>query len=347
MLHLILSFLVGMVLSSGLHIYLNKVKVLNNTFLQSTIAVTISSIISISFLTLFFWNNTDFVGNLSSSQYLIPLACSLLILLAASFADIIAVLITTALVSAFTVYYTGISINFYPDMASWINTLLTILSLCIFSCGFYCISGITPFPQSQVIIPALGLVILTIIEVAPSIIGISSAALIGVMSVSYFNGLISHNSAPVLGYIIGWLGLVSYPEYLLPCFIIFSMGYLMEFGISVLRKLTTLEKYRKLPYNSTLYQLLDESNSSPAVLRIIWSNGAMLLLLGIFQINSDNCFSLPALAALFCTWQQYRTIHWQQPTLTWKETNKEMITSIKTTFNNLFNKSDNDRKDDK
>ncbi len=347
----VISFVIGMILSIGFHFYFAKQKHLEEYFLSSIIAITLSAVISISAVAIFFWNSDDFVYDLSITQYLLPLGASLLILVGVLLGSVPYLLISTAIACLFSVYYTGITINFSSELPSWLNMFMTSVCLWLFSGGFYCISGLSPFPQSQGITPALGIIILAFLGMAPFVLGISAAALLGVLIVAYarsFSQPINQDCAIILGYIIGWLGLISCAEYLLPCFIIFMMYYLSEASVALFRKIMPLEKYKNIPYNTTLYQAYIEKAPEQNISSVIWLTSLLLILLGVIQINGDNAFSLPVFAYLFCAWQQYRTIHWQTPKQTLKETNQEVINSIKATFASLFQKNDdNQQKDDK
>lgn len=345
-----MSFVVGMLMSALFHVWFQYSDFLRENFLSSSFAVAGASIISIVALTMFFWVDDDLVGDISLGQYLLSLGCGLLII-PTLFIPIGAVVVCGVFIASFLgVYLSDITIIFYPGLPEWLNMFLTSLTLGLFACGFYCVAGLTPFPQSQGMVPAAGFVILTALGLAPLVMGISAAVLLGVLIISYMRGMIQpmeHLSAMLLGYIVGWLGLMSYPEYLLPCFVVFVMYYIMECLVAVFCKLTTLPQFAELPYNSTLYRAFDESGSQEMVSRLIGYTGVLLLILGVFQTNSDNCFSFPIFAAMLCAWQQYRTANWQTPDKTLRETNREVLDSIKKSFNVLFGENDKHTDDKK
>lgn len=344
-----LSFAVGLSLSAFFHIWFQHSEFLRENFLAAAFAVATAATSSIVALTLFFWNDADFVGNISLAQYLLSLSCGLLIipalLIPVDFISICGVMIASFL----GVYISGITIIFYPELPEWLNMFFTSLLLGVFACGFYAVSGLTPFPQSQGMISSAGFIILALLGFAPVVMGISAAVLFGVLLVSYARGTLqpmNHLSTMLIGYIIGWLGLISYPEYLLPSFVVFMMYYISECFVAVFCKLTTLPQFAELPYNSTLYRAFDESGSQELVSRMIGYTGILLIILGVFQTNSDNCYSFPIFAAMLCGWQQYRTLNWQTPDKTLKETNREVIDSVKKSFNVLFGDNKNSKHTD-
>lgn len=343
-----ISFLIGILLSVLLHIYLFKTSI-NEIFMSSISAVTIASLTGITAVSWLFWNDNDFVADISLKKYLIPLAGSLVILFAAFSLNLFVTITFSLLVAIFSICYTGIVIDFPYDIPEWGDTVLTIMILWIFTCSFYCISGLTPFPQSQGLCVAIGFIILAVLHTAPAIMGYSAAVLCGTLLIAYTRSSyqpINHISAPVLGYITAWLGLMSYREYLLPCFVTFSMYGIMECLIAVSRKITSFPKIQNIIYNTSLCRAIDESGLPQIATRFIWSTDTMLIILGIFQINGVNAYSLPTFAAILCIWQQYRVLNWRQPELSLKEAGKETFASIKKSLNSLFKDSDNNKPTD-
>ena len=339
-----------MILSAVLHLWLFKSDFLQDNFLSSVLAVVVSVIVGITAASFLLWSEDGWVGDVVKWRYLASLGCCLLIVPAMLFMNIWLVFVSVVLACACGVELSGIVMNFLPEESAWINKTLTIGALSIFACGFYGVSGLTPFPQSQGLIVAIGMALLAAIGLAPHFLGISAAIMVGVFIIAYIRGRIQpigFYGAPVFGYLVGWLGLESYPEYLLPCFCCFAMYYVLELVIAVLRKWTTLPKYRFVPYNSTLYQIYDESESAAVVSRLIWHTGVLEIIMGLFQVNCSNWFSFPILVALLCAWQQYRTINWQTPDKSLRETNKEIIDSVKKTFEQFLGSKNDKNTDDK
>ena len=326
------SFLLGMITSAAMHIYFGKTTYIDDNFLSSTAAVWFSALICIPLPIYFLFNDSDMVAAINYWQYITPLLSAGLIFLASLSCSIFLTSLATLIACALSVFVTDITIIFVPHWPLFLNSFFTIIALWLFALSFYCISGLNPFPQSQVILPSLGFVGLSAFGAAPLVTGISTAALSGILFISYVRGNIqpiNHAATPLFGFIVGWLGLLSYPEYLFPCFIIFVMYHLTEAAAAGLRKLTTLDDYATIPYNSTLYRTFEASASSPLVIRTIWHIGALLILLGFFQLNSPNTFSFPIFALLICLWQHHRLLHWQKPDTTFKEDLQESISSAR------------------
>ena len=348
-LNLEISFIIGIFLAAVTHIWFFRNNSLSDNFLSSITAIALSAIIGITASTLFFWNDDDFVHDISKTQYLVPLFGCLPILFCAYFFNIYYTCALTAIVTAFDVYFTGINFDFWFNAPDWLNTALTILSLWGFTCGFYCISALNSFPQTQALTISVGIIALAAFHCAPVILGCSAATLTGIFLISYIRCTkqpINHIAAPVLGYIIAWLGIFTYPEYLLPCFLIFSMYYLAEVILAILRKLTTISEYCNITANTSLYQAFSSGAPKPVLSRTIITTDILLIILGLFQISSPNAFSIPIFAALFCIWQQYKIIYWQTPHRSFTEINREIASNLKKSYNELLKKSDNHTPED-
>lgn len=344
-----ISFLLGMFLSALLHIYFYKKTSLNEIFMSSISAITLASTVGITAVSYFFWSGDDFVADMSLKKYLIPLIGSLIVLFASFSLNLLTTIVFALIVSIFSIYYTGIIINFADNFPEWLNIILTITLLWAFACSFYCISGISPFPPAQGLSIAIGFVILTMLNAAPAVTGYSAALLSGVLFIAYARcgyQPINRISAITLGYIIGWFGLMAYQEYLLSCFVTFSMCGLIECLVAIYRKIISFPKIQNTPENTSLFRVLKESDSPQIVTRFIWSTNTLLVILGIFQINGPNEFSLPVFAIILCLWQQYRLLNWQQPELSLKEAGKETLTSLKKSFNTFFKNSDDNKPTD-
>lgn len=337
-----LSFVVGMTLSALLHVLFYRSSFWQNNFLSSTAAICLATILSVIPMAYYCYDSAQFAGDISFMGFVAPLLCSVIILAGACFGSIWITSISILIACSVAVWLSGVTIVFNTGWADWVNILCTIAAYSVFAWGFYCIAGLTPLPQSQGIFASSGLIIIASFGYAPLSLGVSASAILGVFLIAYIRGQlqpINHVGAPMLGFVIGWLGLVSYQEYLLPCFVIFVMYYLAELAVAVFRKITTIDKYSELPYNSVIYQTFEESSSAELINRIIWHTGILLVVLGVFQINSPNTFSFPVFAALVCFWQQYRLFNWNNPDKTFKENYADTIASIKQSISPLFNRN--------
>lgn len=347
-LFLVISFIWGLAIAAALHILADRSVFWRDNFLSSTAAVCLASILSVTLPAYYCYNESDFVGDTDFISFIAPLFCSLIILAATYFNRIWITAVGVLAACSIGVILANVTIIFNPQWANWANTLATIGVYSIFSLGFYCIAGLTPLPQSQGVFSTAGLVIIAAFGYMPLSMGVSAAAILGVFLIAYIRGKIqpvNHNGAPLLGYIIGWLGLMSYNEYLLPCFVVFMMYYMVEAAVALLRKITTIAKYSDLPYNSVIYQAFESGAPVIAINRAIWYVGILLVILGVFQINSPNVYSFPVFACFVCLWQQYRLCNWNIPNKSLKENYTDTVNSIKETLSPLVGRGKKNKSD--
>lgn len=345
-----LTFLTCLVAAALLFSTLVKNKFLHENLLSAACSVSGSVIIGISLITFFFWYPYDFVSDLKMWQYLLPLLSSLLIVASFFVRRRFAIAIGVLLAAVISVFVAGLSINFFPELPSIFNQLLTVAILWVFAMGYRALAGLNPLPQSEGIAISAGFILLYLFGLAPFIVGASAAGILGSLLIAYLYSAsqpLGIASAPVLGFILGWLGLVAYGEYLLPCFVIFATLYLLELLVCTARWITLLPQYREFAYNSVSVHSFSDGFPAQAIIRVIWNTNILLIILGLFQVNGTNAVSIPVFAALITCWQLYRMTNWQQESQTLKETNRELVKEIKSSFNKFFASDNTETKDNK
>ena len=344
-----ISFLTGLLLAAILFALFSKKEFLQTNLLSAPLAACLAAVLGIGTLSLIFWYDNDFVAIITPQLYLTPLLGLLLITISFFVKIKGSVEIGTFLASLVAVFGTHSFLMIFPQLPEWINQSLTVLLLWLFALSFRAVSGLNPLPQTEGLTISGGLVLLYLLGLAPFIIGLTSACLFGIFLIAYVRCPLQPfgpKYIPAVGFILGWLGLVSYREYLLPSFLIFSMLFFAEACICAARKITFLPKYQDFIYNAATIQSLNEGLAADNLIRVVWNTNILLLLLGLFQTNSPNTYSLPLFAAIITAWQLYRMLHWQTEPKTLKETHKEVVKELKTSLKNLFN-NDKDNLSDK
>lgn len=344
-----ISFLTCLFLAAVLFTLFSKKEFLQTNLLSAPLAFCLSAILGIGSLSLAFWYDNDFVAIMTPRLYLTPLLSLLLIMISFFIKIRGSVEVGTFLASLIAVFGTHSFLMIFPQLPEWINQSLTVLLLWGFALSFRAVSGLNPLPQTEGLTISGGLVLLYLFGLAPFIIGLTCAGLFGIFLIAYVRCPLQPfgpKYISAIGFILGWLGLVSYREYLLPSFLIFSMFFLAEAVICTARKITFLPKYQEFIYNAVTIQSLKEGLSADNLIRVIWNTNILLLLLGLFQTNSPNTYSLPLFAAIITAWQLYRMLHWQTESKTLKETHEEVVKELKTSLKNIFN-NDKDNPSDK
>ncbi len=347
-----LSFLICLITAATLFSVLVKNTSLRENMLSAVLAVGGSLIVGTTPLIIAFWYPFDFVADITPKQFLLPLFSSLLILGALFVRRPFMIAIATLLASIISVFGANLFVPVIPQFPIWINQGLSVIILWCFAMGYRSIAGLNPLPQIESITICLGFVVLYLFSLAPFILSAFSAGFLGALLIAYLHSRtqpIGVPGAPFIGFILGWMGLLSFNEYLLPCFITFALFYLLELLVSVGRYITMLPQYRQFEYNSISVESFNSGFAADTLLRVIWNTNVLLLIFGLFQVNSTSVLSIPCFAAIITCWQLYRMLEWQQASKTFKETNREIVEQLKKSVSQFLKPSakDDDDKTDK
>lgn len=340
---IVASFVSGLVISAIMFAAFLKIKFLRDNLLVSTFAIGLNFVLTIAFAISFFWYDFDFIANIKPSFFWITcLATTVLLLLS---------LLNNYLINAFGLLFAialivwggDCYVVFYDAWPEFVNELMTVVVWFLFSSGFYVVSGLYPIPQMVALVVCCGFVFMTVFGVVPAMLTFVLAAFAGSLVLSCIQAKdqpIYSKIAPFLGFLTGWVGVISYNEFLLPSFVILTAFYLVELVISFLRKITLLPRYKNMEYNSVLMQSYVSGIPAEKLLRMFVSMNVILVFLSGFQIYSENTYSVPLFAILVVVWQLYRIINWQTENKTLRETNKEIVREVKKFFSK--DKTDDD-----
>lgn len=334
-----LSFLICLFIAAVFFSSLVKNNFLRENHFSAAISICGTIILGLCPVIAVFWYPCDFINNFRLWQFFIPPATTLLII-AALFVrrpfTVAAAVFVAALISIFTA---GFEIVIIPSIPLFANQLLAAVALSGFALGWRTLSGLNPLPQTQGISVCIGFLILYFLGNAPLVMGICSAGILATLIIAYLYSKVQPvglQASPLLGFIIGWLGLISYNEYLFSCFVIFTTFYLLELIVSLARKLTFLPQYKEIAYNGITLQAYSEGLPPYMVIRTIWNTDILLIIFGLFQIHAGNNYSIPVFTALITCWQLYRISNWQTASQTLKETNRELVKEVKKSFARFF-----------
>ena len=341
-------FLISLILSAVFFSLIGKIERMREKMIVPALVISIVFFTVVLAFSLSFWYSFDFVNNINYSSFLFPLI-GLSLICGAMFTNVkYALSFTILAATSLSVFGGGLEITFFENIPSIINQLLTVIIWCFFALGYRALSGLNPLPQCEGITVSIGFSLLYLLGVVPFMMEIMAVCLLAVLLIAYIhkNGLpFGITSVPILGYIIGWFGVLSFNEYLLPSFVIFVMFYLIEFAVCCARKISMLPQFKDFHYNSISVQIFVEGISPYEIIRTVWFTNIVLIVMGAFQINSNNTYSIPVFVILVVIWQLYRMANWQDENKTLKEINKELATDIKKSINNMFNSNNNTDKE--
>lgn len=222
---------------------------------------------------------------------------------------------------------------FQNNLPFWGDRLCIVILWTGFAWCFRYMNGLEGIAILQATGLTGGLVILFVLGGLPFLYGNFAAALLGALTALliynwYPAKLLLKDSACVsLGFLLGWLIILSGREGTASCALIYISYYILEICWAVGRKL--LSKEGSLVAN-TLYDRLNVSGLSPAeICQNIGKLMIILLILGSFQLYAPNNYSLPTAAVFITLWFMGKLNNWQEPPQSFKDLNREVLRDIK------------------
>lgn len=222
---------------------------------------------------------------------------------------------------------------FQNHLPFWGDRFCIILLWTLFAWCFRYMNGIDGIASLQASGFVCGLLILSVLGGLPLLYGNFAAALLGALTaLLVYNWypaklLLKDGACVSLGFLLGWLTILTAREGTGSCALIYAMYYILEICWAVGRKLIANDGSL---VSNTLYYRLNASGLSPAE---IGQNVAklltVLLVLGSFQVYAPNNYSLPLAAALVALWFMSKLNNWQEPQQSLKDINREVIRDIK------------------
>ncbi len=308
------AFIVSMFVSALMFSFFGRVDYLQRKMVGSAIFIILGLTVGCFAVLPFFWYEYDFIVEINFWKFLIPFLGGAIIIGAAIFERNYFVSLAVLLAVILGVFILDIEISFFERAPRFINQGITVAVWWLFAMGYRALSGLNTLPQVEAMTVGLGFLLLSWFGVAPLMIGVFSASLIAVFIIAYLYSAANPVGilvSPVVGFVLGWLGLMVYGEYLLPCFVIFMMYYIVEFVVCFFKKITFLPQYRDFEYNSITFQSFYNGLPVMVVIKNVWMINAILLVLGLFQLSGVNSYSIPIFVALLVSWQLYRMFSWE------------------------------------
>lgn len=333
-----IAFFASFVLTSFLFSKLENFEIFRLRNFSATASVVLGCVVSSVGVLSFYWDNYDFVSDIGLKGFLAPVIGLAAVFITCLINRRYLVELGVLIASFIGVFAGDLFIEFIPSVPDIVNKLCTVVVWFLFSIGIKVVAALYPFLQMQGITISGGIVLLYIFGVAPFMMGVVGATLLAAMMVAYMNytnQTMGLTVSPIVGYLIGWFGLVSYNEMLMPCFIILTMVCLVEMSVSLLKKLTFMKKYRDFTNNSFLMQIYESGLAPFAMIKALWLLSGVLVVFCVFQANGVNSYSIPVFVFVVVLWQFFKLIGWKNEDKSWKETNKEVISQIKTVVNEI------------
>ena len=216
-----------------------------------------------------------------------------------------------------------------------VDRALIIIFWFLFTFCYRYLNGIDGMLSVQNLGITAGIFLLAVLGAVPWLTGNYCAALLGVFGAfAIFNWyparlVLQPGGCMSLGFILGWLLLVTCREGSAGSALILILYYVVEMLFAAVKKFSLKPENQNFLVNTIYYQT-NISGLSPAVVsqNIMKING-LLIIISCFQIFSPNYYSLPGLSLLLTLWFIGKIKNWQEPTKTLKEINQDFIQEVK------------------
>ena len=343
------AFLAALFLSVMFFNGFGRIEVLREKIAVAILTIYLSVLLVVVGIGCFAWYSSDFVTDINRSDFFVPLV-SAVVIVGALFANKVWFVDGAVVATVFANVFLSdcLTIEFFSEYSLLVNKFVTCLVWSFFALGFRSLSGLNPLPQIETATISFGFVLLFLFGVAPFMMGVIASSLAATIVIAYVYSKkypISIAGAPVLGYLLGLLGVLSYQEFLLPCFVGFAMFYFGELCVSSLKKGTLIQSYAKFEYNSVSFKAFNDGLPPNDLIKNLWFVNVVLIIFGLFQMNGVNTYSVPVFAGLVVLWNLYKIENWKDArNLTFKEANKEIVNDIKQVVKEIFDNSDKTNK---
>lgn len=228
---------------------------------------------------------------------------------------------------------------FQGHLPLWADRLCTIILWVGFSWCFRYLNGIDGMTATQASSLGIGLFIISVLGGLPILYGNFAISILGAsLALLVYNWypaklMLKDGSCITLGFMFGWLIILSAREGMGGCALIFITYYILEMLWAIGNKLVN-DKGDFV--SNTLYYQTNVSGLSPAITcQSVAKLLAVLIVLGCFQVYAPNNYSLPLASAFITLWFMNKLHNWQDQPQSLKEINQEVIQDIKDNVDNI------------
>lgn len=229
-----------------------------------------------------------------------------------------------------------------------LDRLLTLAIFCSFVFCYQYLNGLDGLLPTQTSFPLIGAIILSFIGALPILFGGMSGILLGVtLSFAIYNWYPSQlrlNTAgcQALAFFITGFYLLCAQEGCATPILIFSISYIIDTGLALVKKLSLKDQYQNIQANTITYQTNISGLEPGLICENIAKLNCILLIFGSFQAYSPNNYSLLVLGSVLSLWFLHHLLNWQTPEQSFSEINKEVFNDLKNNLNSIKRPTDKD-----
>lgn len=178
----------------------------------------------------------------------------------------------------------------------------------LFAFMYFTLNGVEGVVSLQTLSVALGVMVLFALGMISSLYGLYSCVFIALfLALNFFTSFpssikLSTSDCRIIGFMLGWLGVLISLESAGSCFIILSMYYIYETAIALVKKISFQNQF-KLLTNNTFYARLADAGVSPQNIgKFISRLNLVMIILACFQIYAPNNYTMLIVAVFMIFW---------------------------------------------
>ena len=178
----------------------------------------------------------------------------------------------------------------------------------LFAFMYFTLNGVEGIVSLQSLSVCLGLMVLFAIGMLPTLSGfyycLYIALFVALMFFTEFPTKItlSTDDCRIIGFIIGWLGILATLEGCGSCFIILSMYYIYETCLALLKRISPQPQFKILTNNTFYARLADAGISPQNICRFISRINLVMIFLACFQIYAPNNYTIIIVSVFMIFW---------------------------------------------
>lgn len=178
----------------------------------------------------------------------------------------------------------------------------------LFAFMYFTLNGVEGIVSLQSLSVFLGLMVLFVIGMLPTLDGFYSCIYIALfLALMFFTEFptkitLYKDDCRIIGFIVGWLGILAALEGCGSCFIILSMYYIYETCTALLKKINSQPQFRILTNNTFYAHLADAGISPQNICRFISRINLVMIFLAGFQIYAPNNYTIIIVSAFIIFW---------------------------------------------
>ena len=190
----------------------------------------------------------------------------------------------------------------------WSERIILALCWSCFALLYFILNGVEGVLSIQSVSVCFGVMLLFAVGIMPTLYGGFSCLFIALfLALTFYTSYpaqisFSTTECRFLGYLMGWLGILTTIEGNGSCFVILNMYYIYELVIALGKRISFQKQFKSLANNTFYSQLANVGISPRNICNLISRINLVMILLAGFQIYSPNSYTVIIVSFFMVFW---------------------------------------------